>query len=380
MTGIPSIPDRVSMAGSPVTAARSPAISQSPGSGVADLALPPGLLDFEQTIPRRLVHRRGDSEVFVCGSTALDQDQFAVAVQMPRAHLLWSDRVSGFHDSLMAIEAGRQASIMLAHAYYGLPPDIMMIARSSTVRVKDRAAFRDDGATPLEGAFVMRLAEKASSGGVPVSMRFEGDLFLAGANAMSMSGTLVFTPQEDYEILRAQSRARKQLSAAPAARRLPALVAPGLVGRRLQDNVVIGDDPCLGSAAGEGAGLIRHAIIVDQANPCFFDHPLDHVPGQLLLEACRQSAIITAVRDRVLPGPACMVTACTVSLSDFVELDEIADCSATVVPSPVATGAACLRVSVRQFGTQVGDVELQLSAVCGIAASDPDRNEPRGDG
>jgi hypothetical protein len=340
------------------------------------LALPADLLGFQRTVPRWQVHRRAVSEVFVCESRTMGLDEFAVSVQMPRAHLLWSDRVRGYHDCLMAVEAGRQALIMLCHAHYGMAVDMMMIARSSTVRVCDREAFRDDGATPLEGAFAIRLVDKVMRHDVPVSMTFEGDLLLAGANehdgtkAMSMGGTLVFTRKEDYEFLRAQSRVRKQLNNVPA-RGMPdplAMVAPALVGRRIPGNVVIADEPGFARTAEPDGHLARHRIVVDQANPCFFDHPLDHVPGHLLVEACRQSAIVTAVRDRVLPGPACMVTACGVSFDDFVELDAMADCTVTEV-SPADAGTAGtaetarVLVSVRQFGMPVGEVELELAAL-----------------
>jgi 2-oxo-3-(phosphooxy)propyl 3-oxoalkanoate synthase len=194
-------------------------------------------------------------------------------------------------------------------------------------------------------------------------MTFDGDLLLAGAKAMTMSGTLIYTPEADYRILRAQSRARKGLARTPA--RPPAVVsaAPVLVGRRLQGNVVIGDDAARERGAPESPAPVGHDIVVDQANPCFFDHPLDHVPGQLLLEACRQSAIVAAVRESFMPRPSCLVTACRVSFSDFVELDAVAHCSARLLARDGGAGTVRAAVSVQQLGTPVGQVELELTAL-----------------
>jgi hypothetical protein len=216
-----------------------PGMTVDPAVSTAELTRAAGLLDFEQTAPRWMTHRRSVSEIFVCGSVALGADRFAVATQMPRAHALWSDRTETFHDPLMAVEAGRQATIMLAHAHFELGRELMMVARSCAMRVHDLAVFRNDGATPLEGIFLMRLVDRKVHNGVPVALSFEGDLFLGTTRAMTMSGTLVFTPRTDYELLRAHSRARKGVTngaKAPA----PAPVDPVLVGRERVANVAIG--------------------------------------------------------------------------------------------------------------------------------------------
>jgi hypothetical protein len=319
--------------------------------------------DFEQTVPRWLVHRRAVSEVFVCGSAPAGPDGFAVAVQLPRAHTLWSDRRAGFHDPLMAVEAGRQATIMVSHAHYGVPRGLMMVARSSTMRVLDLEAFRDDGTNPLEGWFLMRLIDRRLHDGTPVGLTIAGDLMVGavggvgGSKAMSMTGTLVFTPQDDYDLLRAQARARRRLVPAPP--HLP--VAPELVGRRFPGNVVVGEYPSL---LGETGPAAERPLIVDPANPAFFDHPLDHVPGQLLLEAGRQSAILAAVEAGALPGPDCLVTSCGVAFDDFVELDAEAECAALVGPPADDAGTATavsVRVSLRQAGRKLGDIDIGLA-------------------
>ncbi|MEU5977247.1 ScbA/BarX family gamma-butyrolactone biosynthesis protein [Streptomyces sp. NPDC047315] len=318
-------------------------------------------LDFDRTVPRRLVHRRAVSEVFLCGSAQVGQDEFAVAAQLPRAHALWSDRTDGRHDPLMAVEAGRQAVILVGHAHYGLSGDLMMVARSSSMRVHDPEAFRDDGATPLEGCFLLRRTDRELSDGGPSVLALTGDFYVGSSKAMSMSGTLVCTPKDEYELLRAHSRARKTLTRSPVAARP---LAAELVGRSTPRNVVIGELPDgagrlpAGAGPGERAG---RAIIADPRNPAYFDHPLDHVPGQLLLEACRQHAIEAAVGASALANPSCTVVACRVSFDDFVELDADAECSAVVHP-PRADGTVRAEVEVAQAGLRVGVVELELAA------------------
>jgi hypothetical protein len=330
-----------------------------PADVESELVRAADLLDFERTVPRWMAHRRSVSEVFVCGSAALGADSFAVAVQLPRAHALWSDRPGDFHDPLMAVEAGRQTMITLTHAHYGLGRDLMMIARSCTMRVHDREAFRDDGVSPLEGIFLMRLADRQEHRGVPAAMSFEGDLFVGSIRAMTLTGTLVFVPRKDYEILRAHSRARKGVTAAPAAA-APVPVEPALVGRKVSTNVAIGVE--------DGAdGLLgTHPLVVETGNPAFFDHPLDHAPGQLMTEACRQPTIGAGGGGGGRPTPACLVTALRASFEEFAELDVVSECRA-VLRDGTGHGLVRADLLVRQLGEKVGDVELELAALPGTS-------------
>jgi len=56
------------------------------------------------------------------------------------------------------------------------------------------------------------------------------------------------------------------------------------VHKTLTDNVLISEPIALDRAR----GLYRARIIADLSHPFFFDHPLGHLPGILLLEAVRQ--------------------------------------------------------------------------------------------
>jgi hypothetical protein len=71
-------------------------------------------------------------------------------------------------------------------------------------------------------------------------------------------------------------------------------VPPGVpaadVGRALAADVVLAE-PAPGRTD-------RRRLRVDTAHPVFFDHPLDHVPGMLLLEAARQAALLQTGGER----------------------------------------------------------------------------------
>ena len=60
-------------------------------------------LSFEQTVPCRLAHRRCLGEVFVADTATAGPGEYLAAIQIPRAHTLWSDRVADYHDPLAAV-------------------------------------------------------------------------------------------------------------------------------------------------------------------------------------------------------------------------------------------------------------------------------------
>lgn len=57
-----------------------------------------------------------------------------------------------------------------------------------------------------------------------------------------------------------------------------------LVHKKIEGNVLISQPLALD----QNRGLYRAKLIADLAHPFFFDHPLGHLPGILLLEAVRQ--------------------------------------------------------------------------------------------
>jgi hypothetical protein len=179
------------------------------------------------------------------------------------------------------------------------------------------------------------------------SMGFEGELRFGDRIAVTMNGDMAIFKRDDYKILRAQTRARKDLDQdrPPADQKR---VDPAIVGRRDERNVVIED-------LGEGA----YRLVVDPAHPGLFDHPHDHITGSLMLETYRQSAIATAYRQGLLPRPVAAVTRCRLSFAGLGELDANAECRATVHRKPDGRVTADLRLL--QFGTTIAEAQLELT-------------------
>jgi hypothetical protein len=313
----------------------------------------PTELRYERTVPRSLVHVRAVSEVFTTDSAQIGPDEYAIAVQLPRVHTLWSDRQYRFHDPLISMEVSRQSAFQIMHQHYEVPPSWHFILRWLEFNVRDLEAYADDRRSPPEGHCRGRLLDRTRGDGF-VTMEFEGDLTLRGAVAMSMSGAIHGMRDAEYDLLRGQSRGRKDLAAAappPSGGRLDR----ELVGRGDQNNVVLVD----GGEVGEQE--FRYVLFVDEGHAAFFDHPHDHVTGSLILEFYRQAAIATACRVRGLAPSTAIVLRCALTFLDFAELEAETECTARVVSEPDG-GAVTVAVELRQLGKDLGNAELTLAS------------------
>lgn len=310
-------------------------------------------LSFERTVPCALAHRRAIGEVFVADTAQAGPDEFLAAIQIPRAHSLWFDRCEDFHDPLSTVEAVRQAMIVLGHRYLGVTAGTPASLQRIDFTVEDLSAYRDGANAPLEGVVRVRLTPEANGYASVAESSFKGALTIGGALAMTLRGSAIQFPAEDYRQLRAHHQ--KVRPPADGDQRVER-ARPTLVGRRDPRNVVVGAGRVdFGPAIGPVIPLV-----VDQRHPSFFDHPYDHVPGPLLLEGCRQAAVVAAVDAGVLDSPVVALTACTMAFEGFAELGPVIGCAAAVFEDPDSCGAR-VEVTVYQFGCRIGQCSLELS-------------------
>ena len=308
-------------------------------------------LSYEQTVSRELAHRRAVGEVFVTDSAQTGEDQCVLAVQLPRAHSLWSDRRPDYHDPFASGEAARQGSFVVIHRHLGIPVGLPFTMRTFEFAVESLDAYRDDQRAPLDGILHYRLSDKRVSGGQLGSMRIDGEMTIGGVLAMRFGGDVVFMSGDDYRALRAFQRSRKRIEPGTRPDPVPPL-APGVVGRTDGRNVVIGQPLDM-------AGPRRFPLVIDLSHPSYFDHSYDHVPGPLCVEAFRQAAIVTAHESSAIPSPVVAMTGCQVAFADFGEYEQTLFCSAEIV-SRAEGRPVRLQVGLHQFDSELvtGYIEL----------------------
>jgi hypothetical protein len=120
-------------------------------------------------------------------------------------------------------------------------------------------------------------------------------------------------------------------------------LAPSLVARQRYHDVVL-------SATDSRT---RHQLRVDLTHPGLFDHPVDHAPGMLLLEAVRQAAYTgLGTEEADLVRLKC-------SFNRYSELDSPCWLQSARLPD-TADGHACFSISAVQEGRSVLSAVVEL--------------------
>jgi hypothetical protein len=281
---------------------------------------------YSATVSRQLVHRAAVCEVFLTDTKRETDVKFLVAAQLPRVHSYYSDHLAtpATYDPLLLLEVFRQTSILMAHEHLGAPPDNKFTFNDGDFSVLDHKALLI-GDTPGQALLDVEVeAEKRRRGeliGVTLRMR----LALDGRDAAAMAMTIQWMPPRVWKDLRERGRSDLGLGleptrANPGSERLP----PVSVGRHSTHNVVLSHSAVIGR---ELVAEVR----VDQSHPALFDHPLDHIPGALLFEAYRQTALHAAHELLGLSPHRLTLIRCTAAFTRFGELELPITCRAELV-------------------------------------------------
>ncbi|MDV9190525.1 ScbA/BarX family gamma-butyrolactone biosynthesis protein [Streptomyces sp. SR27] len=277
-------------------------------------------LSFDRTVSRRLVHRASVTEVFLTDAVVAGADRFLVGAQLPRNHALYRPEKTGQADFMLLVEAVRQAGIFLSHRYHDVPLGHHFIFKALSLRISDPAALRV-GSGPLPVVVDVRVVTPAG-GRNPrrFDARFDMVIEVGGRECARASAGVTVIDGVRYGRLRQRGR-----TAQP-----PGPVAGAVAaGDSAESRGVL-----LSVPGAPGTWRLR----VDPTHPGYFEHPSDHVPGMLLLEAFRQAALLTGraggagAGARAGAGGAVALASLDAEFAVFGELAETVTVEATATP------------------------------------------------
>jgi hypothetical protein len=340
-------------------------VSDEAGAGAAPVVdrlpeAPPGgdvgALRFDATLPRGIVHKAAIEQVLLSDAVRLGELEFACATQLARAHSYYSDLLLPIYDPLVLLEVSRQAVVLGSHEYFGVPPSWQFIFSDIRGTIHDARAL-EVGTAPVDCVVLLALEEARYRRGELSSGRFRARWELGGTTAATLVGTATFFSRERYGVLRKTMRKwiRPEPPSAP-----PVPLSPAEVGRASTRNVVVG-------APVEQDGSHVCGVIVDESHATFFDHPLDHVPGALLIEAFRQTAVAAACSAHGLRPERALVAEYAAEYSRLGELGASIRCSAHVGAPSSEDGAERVAVdlTLEQFGTSISEARFVLAFLHG---------------
>ncbi|WP_190180020.1 ScbA/BarX family gamma-butyrolactone biosynthesis protein [Streptomyces naganishii] len=334
---------------------------------------------FERTVPQELVHKTAAGEVLLTDAVRVRPGHFYLAVRTPGGHGLYGPDAAGRTDPTLFVEMLRQAAIYLSHRFYGVPLDHPFVFCGLDFDVPPPAPddIHDD-------AVVLEVHCRETKERTPkrAAMSLRARLLSSGGVRATGSVTWQAVDSARYSALRTRGAggtpppaAGTAVTVAPPGARV---MRPELVGREDELDVVVaeltspdgataGEEPGQDAVAGLEPGEVW-ALHVDQSHPVFFDHPSDHVPGMLLLEAVRQAS-----RAALGPAPAPLyewtMSGGGVEFDAYCELTAPTWLLVRTSPGGEAADEVTLRVDAVQNGRSVASGTARWSAAPARGAS-----------
>ncbi|WP_134729737.1 ScbA/BarX family gamma-butyrolactone biosynthesis protein [Amycolatopsis nivea] len=283
-------------------------------------------VDFQQTIPRNLVHRAAVSEVFVTDLNIVGEGQFEVGAQWPRRHGFFGPRTAGSHDPMLYAETTRQASLLIAHRAYGVSLGNAFISDWKTSSIAPEGLVTEG--RPIDVVLRASAHDPVFRGKNLIGMRTEFGCFRDDELVGTASETWRCVSPAVYRRLRGD-----HFAATPFQARALPTVAPALVGRDRGEDVLVAETAVPGT----------WSLQFDPDHPVLFDHSVDHVPGMVLIEGARQAALLT------LGDPYALPLRSDFEFSAYVEFDS--ECLLVAEElEPDADGCRVVRVVLEQKG------------------------------
>ncbi|MFF6829487.1 ScbA/BarX family gamma-butyrolactone biosynthesis protein [Streptomyces longwoodensis] len=249
------------------------------------------------TVPKEYVHRASVAEVMLTGWHRRDEHRFTVSAQWPRLHGFFAT-VDGHHDPLLVAETIRQAGLLLAHTEFAVPLghqflmwDLSVDTRPEHLLITSTPAAPEIEVTCTD---IKRRGTTISGLHLDVVIRRDGHTAATGAASFNCTSPAVYQ----------RLRAARIGHSAPAPLPLTSPLAPQDVGRLSPTDVVLSPTP----------QPDHWQLRADTRHPVLFDHPVDHIPGMVLLEAARQATTAHL-------GQPCLPTAIHSHFTRYAELD-----------------------------------------------------------
>jgi hypothetical protein len=337
----------------------------SPGPTPQTEAVSDTALETSRTVDRRLVHRAALSEVFLTGFRSVDAQTFRGAAQVPPRHFYYGDHLSrpAVHDPLAVFESVRQMLLAATHLQHGAGTGTKAITAQATLDITRLAPLLHRGGPldlDLRGYVVLEKTYQGAVSRVVHEVRVDT---ADGRTAGTVRVDTALRPDDVYGELRMSHRTGPP----PHSGDLP-VTAPGepvgtyLVGRTDPGNVV------LARRSDEGGNQPFSALLhVPVRHPSMFDHPQEHVPGPVLMEAARQAVLLLAGEQLGLSPDGLSLTYLHAEYLRFAELDSELVVGAQLVPVPAdGRTAVCGQVVFEQSGAEAARMEVRLGSLVGL--------------
>jgi hypothetical protein len=230
-------------------------------------------LSWSRTVPRELVHRASVAEVLLTDVRRDPCGGFEAAAWWPRSHRTFPADGSDLHSPLLVVETLRQLGIYLPLRWFGVSPAAhLVIADLFFTLLVEREPRAGHGGSEVACRVAVEDVRRHGDGSL-AGLRLDVEFRARGRAFGRAGGGARFLAADRYAAVRADRIDGRQ-------------PPPRLDGRPRLETLAVSHRADVVVSRRDGALVVDPA---DPRHPFYFDHPSDHVPGMVLLEAARQA-------------------------------------------------------------------------------------------
>ncbi|GAC67443.1 AfsA-related hotdog domain-containing protein [Gordonia soli] len=295
---------------------------------------------WQATVPRELVHKRAVSEVFLTALGAPAPGSVVVHAQWPSGNQFYRQAGGSHYGINAALECIRQACVAATHTTLSVDLDdqFIMLGLTATLTPSALVVRAEPTNVILQGSLER---DGQTRTGRRIAWAFT--VIAGGIEIGTGRGDLIAMDRARYEAMRATQMTETAARLDPSAR-----------GRHAPQPT-----PHEAAALTSRIDDVRHTLNVDQTQANYFDHPLDHVPGMLMIDGSCEVA--RHGHTEVTARPA-IVTAVDVSCRHFAEL--IAPCTVEIIAAEsVSLTELTQQVSLSQSGVQCCTSRIRTESI-----------------
>ncbi|WP_329377718.1 hypothetical protein OG625_08000 [Streptomyces sp. NBC_01351] len=281
------------------------------------------------SVAQHLIHRPPARAYYALDAPSLGEENFTLVGETPVTHPLFNDGPGYFHDLQIATGTVREIGEFVGHRYFGVPEDRPGLFYRFALDLTDLSAWRTDRAGGRAVAMETHIRARPANvvAEVPRGLDFHLEVTIDGRPCATGAAGLVFLMPKLYrkhvEHSRQAMRAAPELDDAPDGPPRPAEAAE--VSRYADENVVISEP------TDASRGRISTWVLSAPVSPVF-EGAAGQFSGLHLLEALRQTSLLTAGRMHGLDPARSTLGACQVHFRGQAERDLPLRCVAVAGP------------------------------------------------
>lgn len=280
-------------------------------------------LDFHRTVDPHVVWTLAPEQTFITDWTFdAEREEFRIAARLPRAHLRYSDTANPYVDVCLLAQVVAQAGVIVVAELLDVPLDSTFLLRryaASMEPLENNRLGRDATRYTMKTDRDTTFFKQRRKGRPPTaSMITQCELEGRPCGTLEVQGIWVY--EDMYELFRRVGGGGDEMRAAEPYD-TSGLEPDPQTGRALPRNQAIAR-----LEAGEAPGTYSTTVLVDREDPTYYERPLDHVPGLLLLDAAKQATTAAVCRERSVTPAEVAVHAAEFNFSRFAELSAPVEC------------------------------------------------------